>query len=528
MWGGAARRGIAMSTFDVRDMMRMDSGGVGLAGDAMAAKPADGARKLTALAEHIVAQPVRPALSAIMIEGVARAIDLAIIALAAFGVFRAYLAGGAEDTLPYFLMSGAVLLASQIAFQTLHLYQLGALRSFTAQVFRVIAGWSLVFLLGLALLFFMKSGEMVSRVWFGGFFFSGLVALLIGRGLIALFVKRMTRMGRLERRTALVGGGESAEALIRALEAQNHTGVRICGVFDDRADDRSPDLVGGYPKLGNVEDLVEFARRTRLDLVIFTMPISAEQRLLQMLRKLWVLPIDIRLAAHMSKLRFRPRSYSYIGAVPVLDVFDRPLADWDVVLKWAFDKIIGTLALIALSPVMLVTALAIKLDSKGPVFFRQKRYGFNNEMIEVFKFRSMYVEGCDATASKLVTRDDPRVTRVGRFIRKTSIDELPQLLNVVFKGNLSLVGPRPHAVHAKAENRLYDQVVDGYFARHKVKPGITGWAQINGWRGETDTEDKIQRRVEHDLYYIENWSLLFDLYILIRTPLSLMKTENAY
>jgi lipopolysaccharide/colanic/teichoic acid biosynthesis glycosyltransferase len=177
---------------------------------------------------------------------------------------------------------------------------------------------------------------------------------------------------------------------------------------------------------------------------------------------------------------------------------------------------------------MLITAIAVKLDSKGPVFFRQKRYGFNNEMIEVFKFRSMYTDQSDATAAKLVTKGDPRVTRVGRFIRKTSIDELPQLFNVVFSGNLSLVGPRPHAAHAKAQEQLYDQVVDGYFARHKVKPGITGWAQVNGWRGETDTEDKIQRRVEHDLYYIENWSVLFDLYILIMTPVSLLKTENAY
>jgi len=162
------------------------------------------------------------------------------------------------------------------------------------------------------------------------------------------------------------------------------------------------------------------------------------------------------------------------------------------------------------------------------VFFKQKRYGFNNELIEVYKFRSMYADQSDATASKLATRNDPRVTRVGRFIRKTSIDELPQLINVVFKGNLSLVGPRPHAVHAKAANRLYDEAVDGYFARHRVKPGITGWAQISGWRGETDTDEKIQRRVEHDLYYIENWSVLFDLFILAKTPLALAKTENAY
>jgi Undecaprenyl-phosphate glucose phosphotransferase len=277
-----------------------------------------------------------------------------------------------------------------------------------------------------------------------------------------------------------------------------------------------------------VDQLVEFARRTRVDLVIFSLPITAEKRILEMLKKLWVLPVDIRLSAHTNKLRFRPRSYSYIGDVPVLDVFDRPITDWDVVIKWMFDKLVGSALLVAALPVMAVVAIAIKLDSRGPVLFRQKRYGFNNELIEVFKLRSMYAEMSDASAQKLVTKDDLRVTRVGRFIRKTSLDELPQLFNVVFKGNLSLVGPRPHAVHAKAENRLYDEAVDGYFARHRVKPGITGWAQINGWRGETDNQEKIQQRVEHDLYYIENWSVLLDLYILAATPFALMKTENAY
>jgi len=331
-------------------------------------------------------------------------------------------------------------------------------------------------------------------------------------------------------RRALAGarGGPVAEGMIRALEAQSDTGIRIVGVFDDRGDDRSSDVIAGYPKLGTVDDLVDYARKTQLDLVIFTVPLSAETRLLQMLSKLWVLPIDIRLGASTSKLRLRPRSYSYLGSVPVLDLFDKPMADWDLVVKWLFDRIVGALLVAALSPVMLAVAIAIKLDSRGPVFFRQKRYGFNNELIEVFKFRSMYVDQCDVTAAKLVTKDDPRVTRVGRFIRKTSLDELPQLLNVVLKGDLSLVGPRPHALHAKAANQLYDQVVDGYFARHKVKPGITGWAQINGWRGETDTQEKIQRRVEHDLYYIEHWSVFFDLQILAATPLALFKTENAY
>jgi lipopolysaccharide/colanic/teichoic acid biosynthesis glycosyltransferase len=180
------------------------------------------------------------------------------------------------------------------------------------------------------------------------------------------------------------------------------------------------------------------------------------------------------------------------------------------------------------TPLMLMTALAIKLDSRGPVLFRQRRYGFNNEIVDVYKFRSMYVEHADAAASRLVTRSDPRVTRVGRFIRRTSLDELPQLFNVIFTGNLSLVGPRPHAIHAKAEEQLYHEAVDGYFARHRVKPGITGWAQVNGWRGETDSTEKIQRRVEHDLYYIENWSILFDFWILCRTPFAMIRAESAY
>ena len=425
---------------------------------------------------------------------------------------------------PWPLLTGAAVLFCQAS----GAYGVGAFRAFFNFGVRIVAGWLLVFLVALAAAFFLKIGDNFSRVWLASWFALGLGTILAERLALSFVVSSFTRSGRLDRRTAIVGGGEAAETMIRALDAQPESGVRIVGLFDDRDTERSPDVVAGYPKLGTVDDLVAYARRTKLDLVVFTLPISAERRILQMLAKLWILPIDIRLSAHMSKLRLRPRSYSYIGTVPVLDVVDKPIADWDLVLKWMFDKIVGSALLILLSPILIAAAVAVKLDSKGPVLFRQKRYGFNNELIEVFKFRSMYAEATDATAAKLVTKDDPRVTRVGRFIRKTSIDELPQLLNVVLKGNLSLVGPRPHALHAKAEDRLYDQVVDGYFARHKVKPGITGWAQVNGWRGETDTSEKIQRRVEHDLYYIENWSVFFDLYILATTPFALLKSDNAY
>jgi exopolysaccharide biosynthesis polyprenyl glycosylphosphotransferase len=197
------------------------------------------------------------------------------------------------------------------------------------------------------------------------------------------------------------------------------------------------------------------------------------------------------------------------------------------VAKRAFDVFFSVLGIIALSPIMLITAIAIKLDSPGPVLFKQKRHGFNNEEIEVLKFRSMYTDMNDPMAKKVVTKGDPRVTKVGRFIRKASIDELPQFFNAL-RGDLSLVGPRPHAVYAQTRDKMFNEVVEGYFARHRVKPGVTGWAQISGWRGEIDSDEKIKMRTEYDLYYIENWSLWLDLKILFLTPVRLLNTENAY
>ena len=248
---------------------------------------------------------------------------------------------------------------------------------------------------------------------------------------------------------------------------------------------------------------------------------------MQILQQLFALQIDIRVSALNSKLRLNSSAYSYIGKVPMLAVMDKPLNDWDRLIKKLEDRVIGLVLLMVAAPFMALVALAVRLDSKGPVLFRQKRYGFNNELIEVYKFRSMYSGDLDATASKLVTKNDSRVTRVGRFIRKTSLDELPQLFNVL-RGEMSLVGPRPHATQAKADRELYEDVVQGYFARHRVKPGVTGWAQVNGWRGETDTHEKLQRRIEHDIYYIDNWSVALDLYIIALTPFALISGKNAY
>jgi Undecaprenyl-phosphate glucose phosphotransferase len=484
--------------------------------------------ELSPEAQRVAAEPIPVAYSPIVLAGTVRLIDIGVIAAIGVAIHLLYVFPVWGFEWYYLIANAAIAVLAVVAFQAADIYDVQAFRTPVRQITRLGVAWTVVFLIAMGIAFFAKFEGMFSRVWLAGTYMVGFVALIGLRLVLVGVVRHWTSAGRLDRRAVVVGGGDAGETLIEAIKAQKDSDVHVVGVFDDRGDERSPTTLAGRTKLGTVDDLVEFARRTRVDLVIFSLPISAEVRILQMLKKLWVLPVDIRLAAHSNKLRFRPRSYSYIGNVPVLDVFDKPITDWDVVMKWLFDKFVGSLLLVAATPFLALTALAIKLDSRGPVFFRQKRYGFNNELIEVYKFRSMYVDQCDATASRLATKDDPRVTRVGRFIRKASIDELPQLINVVFKGNLSLVGPRPHAVHAKAENRLYDEAVDGYFARHRVKPGITGWAQINGWRGETDTHEKIQRRVEHDLYYIENWSVLFDLYILAKTPFALAKTENAY
>ena len=491
----------------------------------IAAGPVSGA-DLSEAARQIIARPADSTLPAPVVVGIVQAIEALLIGTLGWAIYESYVRGQ-DDSFYIPVILGAVLVAN-ILFNLARTHRIAAYRTVVQQSGRVLAAWTLVILLIGTAVFFFRAQDQVSRVWVVTWYIGGAGALLFYRMSLRALILHWTAQGRLKRRAVIVGGGKDAESLIEAIRHGAENDIVLMGLFDDRDDERSPVLVAGYQKLGRVSDLVEFARLTRVDLVIVSMPLSAEQRVLQMMKQLWVLPVDIRLSAHMNQLRFTHKAYSYIGDVPVFDMADRPISDWNLVFKWLFDKIVALTALVLLSPLMLATAIAIKLESKGPVIFRQKRHGFNNELIEVYKFRSMYTDKADAGAAKLVTRDDPRVTRVGRFIRKTSIDELPQLINVL-QGRLSIVGPRPHALQAKADNTLYYEAVDGYFARHKVKPGITGWAQVNGWRGETDTVDKIMQRVNHDLYYIENWSILFDLYILIMTPVSLLsRNDGAY
>lgn len=491
------------------------------------ARGGEASEKLNPVAQQIALQYNRDTMSPVMVSGSLRLFEFALMVLAGGIMYSFYVGIDTNLDWHYPVVIAVTSLLAVLLLELTDCYQIPALRnplSRAGKIALVLAGtFALLALTG----FLLKVSEDFSRIWFGGWLALSFGSIMLVRLVVSRFVRRWGRNGAMERRAVIVGGGKNAETLIRSIEQQPDNDIRICGIFDDRGEGRSPAIVAGYPKLGTIGELTTFARIARIDMLIVSLPISAEQRVLSLLKKLWVLPVDIRLSAHSHELQFRPRSYSYIGAVPMLDIFDRPINDWDSVAKRAFDIVFSLLGIVVFSPVMLATALAIKLDSKGPVLFKQKRHGFNNEVIEVYKFRSMYADQSDPTAKKTVTKNDPRVTRVGRIIRKTSIDELPQFFNSLF-GSLSLVGPRPHAVAAQSHNLLYTEVVDGYFARHKVKPGVTGWAQINGWRGEMDTDEKVRKRTEFDLYYIENWSMWFDLKILFLTPIRLLDTRNAY
>jgi len=482
---------------------------------------------LNAMARQMAVQYERNTLSPTMLSGVIRLVEFGIVLVTGILSFAYYINFNTSLLIYYLLIMLAGGGLYVLMMEMNNGYQINILRSPSRHLKRVIISWATVLGAVAVTGFLFKVSSDFSRAWFLIWALSGMIVLLICRLFVSWRIRRWARNGIMERRAVIVGGGPNAQALIRALEQQPDNDIRICGIFDDRDDKRSPPIVAGYPKLGNIQELIEFARIAHIDMLIVSLPISAEERILMILNKLWVLPVDIRLSALNNHLRFRPRAYSYIGSVPMLDIFDKPINDWDSVAKRIFDIVFSLLGIVLLSPIMLATAIAIKLDSKGPVIFKQKRHGFNNEVVNVWKFRSMYTELSDPTARNVVTKNDPRVTRVGRFIRKTSIDELPQFFNSL-TGSLSLVGPRPHAVTAHTHNVLFNEVVDGYFARHRVKPGVTGWAQINGWRGEIDNNDKLRMRTEYDLFYIENWSLWFDLKILFLTPVRLLNTDNAY
>jgi Undecaprenyl-phosphate glucose phosphotransferase len=421
-----------------------------------------------------------------------------------------------------------VLLGTVLAVNFLHLagaYRFAGFARVESAVGRVLLGWLCTF--G-ALFLASRLFEPVSAAdgpWAAAWFSAAFALMGVIRFVLWRRMQAWSRAGRLGEVVAIVGAGAIAQRLLRSLAARPST-LRVLGVYDDEAG-QLPRSCMGYPIRGTVDELVNEARQQHIDTVIVALPLGADRQLVETLNRLCEVPVNVRLCPDAFGLRLGEVRASHIAGHTFLNVVDRPLAGWPSIAKQIEDRVLGAAILGLIAPLMLAIALLIKLDSPGPVLFRQKRYGFNNQLIEVFKFRSMYTHMTDADAAQLTRRNDPRITRLGAFLRRTSLDELPQFLNVV-RGEMSIVGPRPHALAAKAGALLYQDAVKYYDARHRVKPGITGWAQVNGWRGETDTVEQIRKRVEHDLYYIEHWSILLDLKIIARTILGGFTGTHAF
>lgn len=372
--------------------------------------------------------------------------------------------------------------------------------------------------------FLAKTSEDYSRITITAWFVLAPFLISVWRTATTLVLREVRTRGYNTRTAGIIGMTELGEQLAQRIQELPSLGLRVHGFFDDRGEERCHAIDESLGRrMGSLRDAVDAAREGKLDLLYIAFPLRAEPRINELLRDLADTTASVYLAADFFAFDLLHARWGTLGDIPTVSLRETPFYGVDGWLKRLEDLVLGTLILLVISIPMLVIGVLVKLTSPGPVFFRQRRYGLKGEVIDVIKFRSMSVTE-DGQEIRQATRDDQRVTKVGAVLRRTNLDELPQFFNVL-EGSMSIVGPRPHAV---AHNELYRKKIQGYMLRHKVKPGITGWAQVNGWRGETDTLEKMEQRVEHDLDYIRNWSLLWDLQIILMTVFSARARRNAY
>ncbi|HEY0181716.1 MAG TPA: undecaprenyl-phosphate glucose phosphotransferase [Rhodopila sp.] len=359
--------------------------------------------------------------------------------------------------------------------------------------------------------------------WLPAFLVVGLAALTAARLLRLRFLAGTKALNR----TVIIGAQESIDDLLLRMTTGARRSFDVIGIVEHEAVTPATRDFLGLPLLGDVAALERMIRQDAVDTVLVALPWSAGEQMRSIIQRISMAPVDVYIYPGMNGLDLPLRRADRALELPLLMASTRPIGGWRAYIKRAEDIVLSSVVLAFISPVLLTIAAAIKLTSNGPVLFRQRRLGYNNRVIEVLKFRSMYTHLSDADATLQAFRGDKRVTRVGAWLRKTSLDELPQLLNVL-KGDMSLVGPRPHALATTAGGLALEEAVPVYPSRHRVKPGITGWAQVNGYRGALDSVEKIVHRVNHDLYYIENWSLGLDLKILWRTAKLVFADDNAF
>ncbi len=380
--------------------------------------------------------------------------------------------------------------------------------------------WCCSFFTVIFLSFLLKESESYSRVTFGLWFIYSSVLLTGWRLAFNSYLRYMRRQGRNLRYVAIIGVTETGIALLNEINHNPEHGLQVTGFYDDRAERFH---VRPFATLGKLNDAVDAARQRELDSVYIALPLTDKKRISAILEQFGDTTVDVHLVPDSFTLNLMLSRIAQVGQMNTISAFESPYLGSYGMVKRLIDVVFSLLILAVAAIPMLLIAIAIKLTSSGPVIFKQLRYGLDGKPIEVWKFRSMCVMENGATIPQ-ATKNDPRVTPLGAFLRRTSLDELPQFFNVL-KGDMSIVGPRPHAV---AHNEEYRQKISFYMLRHKVKPGITGWAQINGYRGETETLDKMQKRIDHDLEYIRNWSPWFDIKIITYTISNVLLCRNAY
>ncbi|WP_035384805.1 undecaprenyl-phosphate glucose phosphotransferase [Ferriphaselus sp. R-1] len=447
-----------------------------------------------------------------------RLFDVSVIAFSM--LFLAWKVGYVVAEAYMLAVAAAIILYSVVA-ELRGLYGSWRMRSAFDEAREVVLVWATALVGLIVLAFMLKISADFSRRLIGAWSVTVPLVLLGSRLLIRGQAQYARSRGVNTRVLAFVGAGNTARKMADRIAAAPWMGLRVAGVYDDREIGRLS--LNRLSLIGNTGDMLRDAREGKLDYVYITLPMYAETRIVQLVDALADTTTSVYVVPDSFVFDLMHASWGNLAGMPVVSIYESPFYGIDGTWKRLEDLVIGTAILMLISPLMLFIALGIKLTSAGPVIFKQRRYGLNGEVVEVWKFRSMTV--CEDGESVVqASKGDRRVTPFGAFLRRTSLDELPQFINVL-QGRMSIVGPRPHAV---AHNEEYRRLIHGYMLRHKVKPGITGWAQVNGWRGETDTLEKMKGRVDCDLEYVRNWSLGLDIKIILMTVFKGFVGKNVY
>ncbi|RQH02200.1 undecaprenyl-phosphate glucose phosphotransferase [Paraburkholderia dinghuensis] len=423
------------------------------------------------------------------------------------------------------VVSAFVLFACAFAmagFPVFGVYQSWRGRSAVRFLSHVTLAWGSVAALTLVMAFAAHITDLVSRLWFTSWVGSTAAAMLGARLIVRAALSRARNAGMNLRHVAIVGCGEHCQDIVETIRRAPATGFRASVAFDARPSDGVK--ISGVPAFRTIEPFVDFVRRNGIQEIWLALPLCEERTLLRFVNAFRDDLVNVRFIPDVRSLALFGSAMIDLVGMPAINLVASPFPAHAMVKKEVFDRVFASIALIALTPIFIVIAIAVKCSSPGPVFFTQKRMGADGRVFRIHKFRTMRVHAETAGQVRQATRGDPRITRVGAFLRRTSLDELPQFYNVL-RGEMSVVGPRPHAIE---HDELYRKIVSGYIHRYRIKPGITGWAQVNGFRGETDRVEKMVSRVEHDLYYLHHWSFALDMRIVAATVVKGLVNRNAY